>query len=192
MNIHLSSVDWQQRPNRREKIIFACSVLIFFAVFLKSCWYPSNKAIGVAKSELKGIIEEKIALERNAGLLQDTDAKGKLWTGTPDERVAYIKMAQRVSESPNVVLMKEFSNPALLRDVKLSNIDFPDQKNESGMIKQQWKINVNGAFVSVGKYIERLEGLPMLLFIDNITFNSANDPFGRVNAEVEGTVYGWK
>jgi hypothetical protein len=87
--------------------------------------------------------------------------------------------------------MKELSNPVITGDVKIDNINLPDPLPEEGVIKQPWKMNIFASFISVGEYIERLENMPILMTIDRIKIMSAGDIYGHVNAELEGTAYGW-
>ncbi len=192
MNLHLSNVDWQQLPNRREKVIFALAMVIFMFVFIKSCWGPSGDAISLLKKEIKESGGERNSVE---AVIKNKDGKpgaGSVWQGTMKQRLYYTELAKKMADDPDLIMMNEFSNPALARDVKITKIDMPDQKVESGVTKQAWTVYIRCSFISVGEYLSRLESLPMLLIIDNMDVQTTGDAFGGVKAEVKGEVYGWK
>lgn len=189
MNLDITKVDWKAMPTAREKTIFYGALFFFFIFFLRSCWFPSMNAITAVQQEMNDAMKEKSEIESPAGFLGMPSQK---WLGTEEKRGEYLSAAKKLSDSPNIVMMREFSNPALLRGLKLIDIKFEQASQQKGVLTQPWKLSLYGSFVSVGSYLERLESLPMLLIIDNIDIKTSNDPLGHVSAEVSGTGYGWK
>lgn len=193
MSLYLAKVDLHQIPNKREKIIFFLTMFVFCFVFVKSCWAPSRKAMDTAKSELSGVMAEKEDLEqaiKRAPPGRPTEIKG----GAFEVPVKYTKWARRAADNPDSVMMLEFSNPAVLRDVRMTGIEFADEKGkeEAGVISRRFAMKLSGPFTSVGGYLSRLEGLPILVIIDTIQLNADKTGSGRVDAVVSGVLYGWK
>jgi hypothetical protein len=188
----LNSVDWQQLPNKREKVIFSVALLVFLFVFVRSCWGPSINAIGQAKKELKTVRDERSAMEALVGGQVSKTQKAFEWKGDIKKRAYYDELAKKLADDPDIVLMNNFSNPATLRDVKITNIDMPDSKTDNGITKQAWTVSAAGSFIAIGEYISRLEAQPLLFVINGINIQSSGDAFGRVNADIKGESYGWK
>ncbi len=192
MNLHLSNVDWQQLPNKREKLIFVLAIVIFLFVFIKSCWVPSGDAISLVKKELEASGGERRSIESGVKNKDGKPGAGSGWQGTMKQRFYYTGLAKKMADDPDLIMMNEFSNPALSQGVKIAKIDMPDSKVEAGITKQPWTIELKGSFISVGEYLDRLESLPILLIIDSMDIQTTGDAFGGVKAGVSGNVYGWK
>lgn len=191
METSLSNINWHQRPNKREKIIFFITIFIFLFGFIKSCWQPSSGAIGTVKADIKTTQTERQTLQNLASNMSgDMESTINI---SKEEWELFDKMAKKIAAAPDAILMREFSSPAILRGVKLSEIKFDKKKDEGGIIKQKWSMTLIGSFLSIGSYVENIENLPILLIINNVNIHTLKESkVGHVSATIEGVAYGWK
>ncbi|MFH1874378.1 MAG: type 4a pilus biogenesis protein PilO [Pseudomonadota bacterium] len=190
MNIFLSRSDLRGMPNAREKIIFLLTVIVCLFVFFKSCWYPSQRAISSVKSDIEVIKKEQTKVEK-----AQKEAKKnvkQVWSGTEEIREKYNQYAKKVALEPDSFLMREFSNPVLLKDIRLVAVNFADNKNDGNIITQKFDLSLSGSFVSILDYLNRLDKLPLLLVLNEINIDSEENKQGRVTLEINGVAYGWR
>ncbi len=190
MNIFLSRADLRGIPNTREKLIFLLTVVVCFFVFFKSCWYPSQRAIGSVKSNVQ-VVQKELEKVKKSKKAAKQKVK-KVWFGNKNTREKYNKFAKKVALEPDVYLMREFSNPLLLKDIKLEGVNFAGSKQDGTTVTQNFDLNLRGSFVSILHYLNRLEELPLLLVINEINVDSEDNRQGGVSVEINGVAYGWK
>lgn len=186
----LSSIDPSKRLKRHEIIIFAAIEFLLLFVFLRACVGSNFTIISSEKQKLDNLKKERGSYEMILGVEKMPRSHGQKLS---DEIIAkFEQYAHRISADPDSYLMREFSNPTLLQDVTLEGVSFDGFKQDGVIMKQPFVMNLMGSYFSVEKYVERLEGLPLLLIIDKIDISSLEDTKGKVGAVVSGMVYGWK
>ncbi|EKD50740.1 MAG: hypothetical protein ACD_62C00440G0002 [uncultured bacterium] len=188
MKVVLEKVSVFQKPQRREVIVFGITLLGFLFVFFKSCWFPSTDAIALVQKETQELLERQNQIAKT-----NQDTKRKTSEDLPaNTAAAYTLWANQFVKSPDVLLMKEFSNPAIIKDLRIKNIEFADSKQDGDLTIQGFKLAVEGSFVSLRSYLNKLENLPIIFITRNITINVTNEDLGRINAELQGEAYGWE
>ena len=192
MGFSFSKESLQEIPNRREKIIFFVAMFVFIIGFMKSCWNPSTTSLRVVKSEIKTMQIDRKAISDIVSNMGGTSDLRQNFNMGKDEWAIYDKMARKVANAPDAMLIREFSSPALLKSLDLTGVDFESRKIEGGVVKQKWKVSVEGSFMDIGGYLENLETLPILLIVKKIHVESIGNERGHVSAEIEGVAYGWK
>ena len=192
MKFSFSSVNWKQLPNKREKIMFVAALIVFTFGFFKSCWNPSSKAISFAKEDMKVAIQEKKQIKKALKEQSKIQKPVKRNVVTSAKMELYEGWAKTVAVLPNSILMRDFSSPAILRGVKLQQVDLQETKQKGAITELAWEITTSGSFISVGGYLERLETLPMLLIVEEIDIKNNTVIMGHIDAMIKGTAYGWK
>jgi len=186
MNLTQIQNELAQKPNRRELVIFGLVLFMGVIVFFRSCYSPSNTAISGAKKEIA-------ALRGEAASASSASAKPQLpvWNGSDAQRRIYENFARTLGADPDARLIRTFSNPNMQQGLKLINIELPVDQGARAELKQKFKVSLSGPFDGVGEYIQRMASLQMLMIIDKVTMTLTDEESGRINADIEGVVYGW-
>ena len=187
MNFSQIKNELQQKPNKRELVIFGLVMLMSVIVFFKSCYFPSGAAISNVKKEIATLRGAKLNVSKN-----DANAPAMpVWNGSDEKRRLYQSYAELVGNDPDAKLIRTFSNPNMQQGLKIINIELPTDQSSRADLKQKFKISVSGPFDGVGEYLQRMASLQMLLIIDKVTMTLADEESGKINADIEGVVYGW-
>lgn len=186
--------DWYQQPNRREKIVFFVAVFIFIIAFFKACWGPSGLAITEMKTDLAAVTEQNKYLQQVVSATSDTEKQS--FQQDALKQVQYSGWAQKFAQESDTLLIGNFSNPNMLRDIKMGNVSLQETDTPGGLIKKTFKVSLYGSFTSIGGYLVKMEALPMLLSVENLKIQSTQSTNeaskAKVNVDMEGVVYGWK
>jgi len=179
----LPEVDWTQKPNRREKIIFAVALLIFFSAFVKSCWIPSHSAIGIIQEQMASLEVQKNALAQAANLKPLVTASSGKEFDILEEKKGHLMGSLKDMEQ----ILKQLSDSTLLRGLVIKKSTFSEIEREGEMAKRGVELEVEGSLSSIGHYIEALESLPAPLLIESFSIIPSDD---RLLAQIKGNIYG--
>lgn len=191
MKLSLSQFNFDQAPNKREKYIFFVAMAVFFMVFMKSCWYPSTTAISDIKKDISTLESDRsILTKKNVPQAKRPSAID------PNKQGLYNEFGKKVWKDPDAVIIKELTGPTVLRGLKIDSINMVESKIEGDILKERFQMQVSGTFASIGSYLARIEGLPIIMIIDKLKMNRSpgtdDRPEGSIDAELGGVVYGWK
>lgn len=176
----LQSVDWQQKPNPRERIMFMAALVVFFLGFMKACWFPSRSAISDIKQEIQKVEQE----QSTAIALQQTpsEAAPQAPTAAPQSGVGSVKDVRGA--------IATISQPLLLRGVKLLDVKAGDLEHEGRLVSQKVELKLSGSFYAVAEYLEALEALPAALVIEDFSLALNDAKSAKVFADIKGRFYG--
>ncbi|MFH1654313.1 MAG: type 4a pilus biogenesis protein PilO [Pseudomonadota bacterium] len=191
MKLEVTKVDWNSVPTKKERIIFFIVIFLLLVVFLRSCLVPSGKALSLVKTSLTDVTTEQNELKKSLSEAAAEESVSK-WNGSKDMREKYSSWARRIANSPEVVLLRDFTSPSILGDVKVTAFDFDESKPQDGIMVKKIKLSLNGSFFSIAGYFDKIEQLPLLLITESLDVVSSKDGFGRVDVNADMTVYGWK
>ncbi|PIR21193.1 MAG: hypothetical protein COV45_00165 [Deltaproteobacteria bacterium CG11_big_fil_rev_8_21_14_0_20_47_16] len=178
----LQSVDWQQKPNARERTMFFAAMIVFFLGFLKACWFPSRSALSDLKEELHKLEQEKSVSIH----LQATPQAGATIPQIPQSgSTAGIGSLKDVQSAIGTI-----SQPLLLRGVKIQEVKTTDLEHEGNIVSQNVELQLVGSFYSMAEYLESLESLPAPLVIEDFSLALNDDRSGKVLADIKGRFYG--
>ncbi|MBU0505272.1 MAG: hypothetical protein ABII18_05865 [bacterium] len=190
MGFVLEKVNIFHKPDRREKIIFFATLLGFMFAFVKSCWLPSFETINKVNTEIDALKTIK-ALAVSHVPENDNEPFFLERTNEAPDVKKISGWAKHLVNNPDIILMREFSSPMLLRDLKMLNIEFLETENKESIVLQPFVLYLEGSFISLEGYLQRLESLPILLITHSINIDIVDEKRGRVTAEIKGTAYGW-
>jgi len=149
---------------------------------------PSRSAILHFKGEVKVAMEDKEDLEAKLGETASSEVVNEKID--PKLMSEYAEWSKKSAPASDVVLMREFSNPALLRDVKMVNIQFDKGSSKGKYDAHNFTMTLYGAFSSISSYLAKLEEMPIMLVLNSVNISDSGEESGRVNADIEGVVYG--
>ncbi len=178
MLLGMQSVDWQQKPNARERIMFFAAMGVFLFGFFKTLWFPSHASIDELRDELEKLTQEqKVA----AQLLSSgpTLVSPKL---APLSGAGTIKDVQAA--------VQRISQPLLLKGVILTSMKASELEREGNMVREKMELQLSGNFYSIAEYLEALEALPAPLVIEDFAITLNDDKSGKVVATIKGSFYG--
>lgn len=177
------AIDLQQKPNQREKIIFAVALVIFFGSFIKSCWIPSRRAISDTQNQLYLMEEEKGKLEKLSQLkvvLKET--KGRKISLPMGEQTTLVGSLREVEEA-----LGTLSAPQILKGVRLLKSRFSKEERQGGWVRRRVELELVGSFQGLGRYLNTLESWPAPLWIESFSMKTSGD---KLSATVTGSFYG--
>lgn len=181
MPLGLQSVDWQQKPNVRERIMFFAAMAVFFLGFLKACWFPSRSAIADLHDEIDKLHQEKkVAMQ----LRPDIAAPG----GAPIAASPVLTGAGSIKDVQSAI--KNISQPLVLKGVKLLGVKVEELERDGNVVRQKVEMQLSGSFYSVAEYLEVVETLPAPLVIEDFSISLNDDKSGRVTTMIKGSFYG--
>lgn len=157
-------------------------------VFIIRIWVPSNESISKVKTNLKKLQVELGMLE--SALKTSAAAPAPTPKGVKPYET-YEEWANKLAASPEVFLMKAFSEPSMQRGISMPEISFEPTKDDGGVITKPFKIILKGSFLAANGYLKRMYDLPLLLVVDSIDIKLDNEASGDVTTEIKGVAYGW-
>lgn len=181
MPLSLQNVDWNQRPNTRERTMFFAALAVFLLGFMKACWFPSRATISDIQEEMAKVEQEKkVALQMRAAPQQ---------AGT--SAVPAARSLAGVGSIQDVQLaIQKIAQPLLLKGVNLMGVKASDPEREGTMIRQKVELDLSGNFYAVGEYLEAIEALPAAFMIGDFSISLNDDKSGKVTANIKGSFYG--
>lgn len=176
----LSSIDLSQRPNRREKLIFFISLVIFVAGFFKTCWTPSRSSIAELEEQIVYMENQKVQLSQDGVVNADT----------PSSSISHDTLKFASSMDDFNQFTKLASQPLLLKGVELKESHFSDIEVEGKIHRQEIKFTLKGSFRAVGNYINEIEKLTPPFVIESFSLQGGDNKLGKVTIDLVGSVYG--
>lgn len=176
-------------PVGREKILFGATVVIMCFGFYKSIWLPSHQSVVKLNQEIEAL--QGLAQNRQAHPPNDSPTLPEIGALELKKQSQYSAWANRAAESPETTVLGEIADPSILWGIRIANLELKPPAREGEVIKDSFQMELAGSFGALGRYIENLENLSLLLFIDNISITISNESEDLVQAKIEGTVYGW-
>jgi Tfp pilus assembly protein PilO len=176
----LQSIDWQQKPNSRERVIFFAALFVFFLGFMKACWLPSREAI----SELKGELQKA---EQELGTVRHLQASPEAGSSQAPQPASLSGVGSLKDVRSAITTI---SQPFLLRGVKMTGVQASDLEHEGSLVSQKVELNLSGSFYSMAEYLEAIESLSAPIIIEDFSLTLNDVKLGRVSAIVKGRFYG--
>lgn len=181
MPLGLQTVDWQQKPNARERVMFFATLAVFFLGFLKACWFPSRSAISDLREEI-----DKLSKEKKVVAQLVTTAPTPAGVVVPQGNV--LTGAGSIQDVQSAI--ESVAQPLLLKGVKLLGVKSADLEREGNMVREKVELQLAGSFYSVAEYLEVVETLPAPLVIEDFSITLNDDKSGKVTAMIKGSFYG--
>lgn len=183
MDLKLSSVDWQQKPNKRERTMFLVALVVFLFGFMKACWLPSRQAIDELHDAMNKAEQEK----RVATQLRTTPAASTAPTAAPTSNMPKLA-AGTIKDVEGAV--QAISEPLLLNGVVITGFKQTELQREGNFVRQQVELNLQGNFFMIGGYLEALEKLPAPLVIEDFSMSLGDDKSSKITVALKGSFYG--
>src|SRR3989338_3369471 len=164
--------DWAQKPNPREKIIFALVLLVLVFNFFKAFWLPTRNTIKTLKTQIEAMEVEKEEMGRFT----------QVQTGISTSKSSRTLPAlEKIDDA-----VQHLSQPNLLRGLTLVDSKFTKPTTGGGIVQQQAELILRGSFQAVARYIEATESLSTPLFIETFSIGVTDDNFRGVLLTLKG------
>lgn len=177
------AIDLNQKPNQRERIIFALALLFFLVTFVRSCWVPSHRAISEVKNQLRLMEAERGTLAQVSQLktvIKKT--KGEDIPLPLTKPMAFVGSVKEMEAT-----LGRLSEPRILKGVRLLKSRFAEMEREGNLLRRRIELELVGGFQGLGRYLNALESMPAPLWIEAFSIKTGGD---KLSAKVRGSVYG--
>lgn len=182
MAFEMLSVDWRQKPNARERIMFFAVLAVGCLGFFRACWSPSNETIRELRGEIEKVNQEKkVAAQLGPAQTPSPAAPMLAKTGTMDG----IGSLRDVRQATDAI-----AQPLLLKGVLLTGLNAAELEREGNIVRQKVELNLVGSFYAVAEYLDAVEHMPAPLIIEDFSMTSNDDKSGRVTTTIKGSFYG--
>lgn len=176
------AVDWRQKPNSRERIMFFAAMAACCLGFFRACWSPSAETMTKLQKELEKVEQEK-KVSLQLGLSHATSsampASYKPATLTGVGSLADVQDA-----------IDTIAQPLSLKGVQLTDVKVEELQREGELVREKVELKLVGSFYAVAEYLEFAENLPAPLVIEDFSIASNDDRSGRVTTTIKGSFYG--
>lgn len=181
MNIKLSSIDLSQRPNQREKLIFAATLVIFTFGFFKACWVPSRTAIREVERQIQYMEDQVVSLRQDSTATQMASLP-------PDLTRGEMSLVGRIEDVRFVA--ENLTKPLLLKGLRVVESKFSEIEKDGSLVRQPVILRLEGSFQKVGSYLHAVEILSPPLVIDRLDLEATPEKVDQVKVFIQGSVYG--
>lgn len=183
MALEILTVDWRQKPNMRERIMFLTVLVVGCLGFFRACWAPSHAAMVELHAEIEKINQEKKVA---AKLLPANIPPSKAMT--PTRTAGTLDGAGSIRDVQQAI--DTVAQPLLLKGVQLAEIKVAELEREGNVVRQKLEMKLLGSFYAVAEYLEAIENLSAPLIIEDFSIDSNDDKSGKVKTMVKGSFYG--
>lgn len=182
MALEMTSVDWRQKPNSRERIMFFAALAACCLGFFRACWSPSAETISDIQEQMKKIEQEKkVAVQLGGVSAPSSTTPSPIKTGV----LAGVGSLAEVQQA-----IDSIAQPLLLKGVHLMDIKVDELEREGNVVCQKVELKLSGSFYAVAEYLEAAETLPAPLVIEDFSIATNDDKSGRVTTTIKGSFYG--
>lgn len=181
MNIKLSSIDLMQRPNKREKLIFVMTVVIFLFGFFKACWIPSRTAMSEIERQIQYMQDQAASLSQDSSVVHMANLPPDL-TGNEMTLVGSVEDVGNVAQN--------LTKPILLKGLRVVESRFPEVERDAPLLRQPVILRLEGSFQKVSRYLRAVEMFSPPLIIDSMSLEAIPEKLDLVRVFMQGSVYG--
>lgn len=184
-------MELKKTANRREQLLGALVIVGILIMFVRVVYGPKkdfNAGIKVKRDALKA---EKESLEQLTKVLTEKMAKTES-TNTFDRlstKLEILKGEKEPLAKETSALLAHITGKPFLKGVVLKEVSDQSPKTLGGYKSAAFFLNAEGSFSNIVRYMERVEQLPALLTIDDVSLQSITVKSKQLSAELTGTLF---
>lgn len=167
-------------------LVIVALVIMFFRVI-----YAPNRDVNLQLNVQKNNLRmEKEALEQFTQALSQKTLKSEA-TNTYDRlsmKLEILKGIKKPLTKETSVLLATLTGKPFLRGVVVKEMNDLPVKEEAGLRKAGFSIVAQGSFPNILRYIARMEQLPVLMTIDDVSLKSVSLTSKELELELYGTL----
>lgn len=184
-------MELKQTAEVREQLLSLVMIVAIFAMFFRVIYFPKRESSQQLRNQIMGLKMERDALQKfTEALSSKLQESGR--QEPPKQLSTKLQILkgtlQSLSEETSDLLSHLISTP-LLKGLVIREMSDVPPKKETGYLKSGFFINAEGTFKNVTKYLERIDALPVLLTIDNISMKALAPKANKVSVEMNGSLY---
>lgn len=175
----------------REQILSLVMIMALFGMFFRVIYFPKRAANVQLNSQITSLRLERDALQKFTEALA-FKLKESPQREPPKQLASKIRILKGEAKPLTKVtsdLLTHLTAPAFLRGLLVREMSDLPAKQEIGYQKAGFFINAEGTFDGITKYLERMDAMPVLLTIDNVSMKATAPKAARVSAEISGTLF---
>lgn len=181
MALEMVAIDWRQKPNNRERIMFFAAMVGCCLAFFRACWSPGHEAMLEMQGQIdKARQEQKVAVQLGASRAPSAAAVSV---------APGVKMALGSIQDVQMAI-DAIAQPLLLKGVQLTEVKASEIEREGKLVRQKVELKLVGSFYAVAEYLEVVENMPAPLVIEDFSIATNDDKSGRVTTTIKGSFYG--
>lgn len=177
--------------NKREQLLSGAAMVLILIIFFRLVYIPSNQNQVNLNTQIINLRMEKDALEKFVKALQQKlpSLKGREIKG-PMTAKTKILMGEEEPMTENVAeLFKLLSAHSFLKGVRIQELSHIPLKSANGYTEQSFFIGLEGTFRNVAAYLSRVEALPALLSVDNLSIKVVTPKASEIRLELNGSLF---
>lgn len=189
----------KQKANPREQLLGIVAILAVVVMFFRVIYLPKRDAARQRKTQIQNLTLEKEALKKFTEALVQATQKSLSQKAREQKGVADVPTKIRVlrGELPPVAdktapLLALLTSPRFTQGITVRSMSDLPPKKENNYEKSSFFINVQGSFPQVLRYVERIEEVPALTMIDNVSLKTIDTKGTEVELELNGTLFQWE
>lgn len=185
----------QKTSTLREQILTLLVMVSMALLFYRVLYSPKHQNRMALKTQLQNLTMEKEALEKFTQTLLEKIPEKEIGALSPSLttkiKILNGEMEPVARETKDLLL--QFTTPKIL-----SGIDIKEMNNETGIgsklpyTEGKFSLLAEGTFGNVTKYLERLEEIPALFIIDNVSITAVTPQAARVHIDLKGSLLALK
>lgn len=181
MALEMLSIDWRQKPNARERIMFLVAMALGLLGFFRACWAPGHETMSEIQDQMNKVKQEqKVAAQLGSAKVSSPE--------TPASKVGALSGAGSIQDVQQAI--DDIAQPLLLKGVQLVEVNATELERESNVVRQKVTLKLVGSFYAVAEYLEAVENMPAPLIIEDFSITSNDDKSGKVTTIIKGNFYG--
>lgn len=182
MALEMLAVDWRQKPNSRERIMFFAAMAACCLGFFRACWSPSAEKMTTIRAELEKVKQEKVVATQLGAALAPSATPSSPGTPVALTSVGSLTDVQQAIDT--------IAQPLMLKGVQLVDVKVEELQREGNLVREKVELKLVGSFYAVAEYLELAENLPAPLVIEDFSIASKDDRSGKVTTTIKGSFYG--
>ncbi|MBI2345916.1 MAG: hypothetical protein HYV03_03360 [Deltaproteobacteria bacterium] len=189
-------IEWKQEAQLREKIYFFAILLLVVVMFARVLWGPKAAQTRDSQKQVELVSLRVETLKKRLGELKKLQASRSQQqvppptTGGPNARFDPYRMgAVRSRQEVMSEVIRALTGPQALQGLVLNGHSIGSDADAGSYLIVPLEFTIEGPFAAMLQYLDKVEELPLLLTVDNVTLTAPAETPDRVQAKLATAVY---
>ena len=187
----MEKIDLKKTANPREQWLGVLVIVALFVMFFRIVYFPKKEDVDQMKGQIQSIQLEKEALEKFTQALLKTAPQGQEAQTKNNRSIKEQILMGETKPLANALppLLSYITSQKFLKGIVIKAISDIPLKQETGYKKADFFIDAQGSFGNITRYLERIEKVPALVGISNVTIKAIDTKATQVALELGGTLF---